>query len=56
MATTVKQDEDFISEMIPSTLLEKAIEWIQGNMSPEEVFETNDLVIWAFDKGFTLDE
>lgn len=50
--TTGKQDRDFINEMMASDLLERAIEWIQRNLNPEEVFKDHDLRTWARDNGF----
>lgn len=53
MATTTKQDRDFIDNVVPALLLESAIEWIRLNMSPEDVFSESDLEEWALDNDFT---
>ena len=45
--TTVQQDEAFIKDIIDRYLLEKAIEWIQQNMNPEDVFTKQELIDWA---------
>jgi hypothetical protein len=47
MATTTKQDQNFKDEVISTTLLEDAIEWIQKNMEPEDVFTDRQLRAWA---------
>jgi len=51
MATTQKQDIDFIDTVIPSDLLEQAIDWIAANMAPEEVFPDSKLEQWAEEAG-----
>jgi hypothetical protein len=51
MATTSKQDKDFVDEVIGSSLLEKAIEWIRENMEPEDVFDAKVLQEWAENAG-----
>lgn len=50
--TTRKQDELFIKELIPDTLLELAIDWLQKNMEPEDVFTEAQLENWAKSNGF----
>lgn len=45
--TTSSQDRAFLESLIPSSLLEQAIEWIKNNMSPEDVFNDQDLQTWA---------
>lgn len=52
--TTVRQDQDFIAEVIniPDDLLEKSIDWIRDNLSPEEVFSEKQLNDWAERNGF----
>jgi len=52
MATTPKQDKQFIEELISATLLEEAIAWIADNMSPEEVFSQTQMEDWAERMGF----
>lgn len=47
MSTTYRQDKEFLEELIPETLLEKAIEWIKSNMEPQDVFEEEQLMDWA---------
>lgn len=55
MATTPKQDKNFLDEVIGSTLLEKALEWIGENMEPEEVFDEAVLEVWADGHGMVFD-
>lgn len=56
MATTLIQDKDFIATVIPSILLEEAIEWISTNLSPEDVFLEDELDTWAIDSGYVKRE
>jgi len=43
MAITDKQVKDFIAALIGDGALETAIEWIGGNLSPDDVFDSRDL-------------
>lgn len=54
VATTLQQDQKFIDEVIniPDDLLEKSIDWISDNLSPEEVFSEKQLNEWAERNGF----
>ena len=52
MATTSVQDRAFISDIISSSLLEDAIEWIMKHLSPDDVFSTQDLADWAERNGY----
>jgi hypothetical protein len=53
MATTWKQDEEFWKAMHEdSGLLAKAVEWIRGNLEPEDVFEERELESWAESNGY----
>lgn len=45
--STSSQDKAFIENLIPSSFLEQAIEWIKSNMSPEDVFCEGDLQTWS---------
>lgn len=54
--STTKQDADFIAEVIPSALLELAIDWLAENMEPEDVFGTQRLFEWAEDNGYVKEE
>lgn len=38
MATTARQDQDFLNSVIGTGLLESSLDWIKNNMSIEEVF------------------
>ena len=50
--TTVKQDSDFISQMIPGDLLEKAVQWVQDNLEIEEVFTWAQIENWMSHNGY----
>ena len=52
----IKQDEDFVHEMIPYNMLEMAIGWIAYNLNPEDVFKEEDLEKWALENGFREEE
>lgn len=52
MATTVRQDSEFVSAVISSSLLEDAIDWIQNNLNPEDVFDEKTLDTWADENGY----
>ena len=54
--TTLEQDKAFRRFVIPSSLLEQAIEWIMNNMKPEEVFEAKQLERWAKINGYIKGE
>lgn len=54
--STVKQDADFIKEVIPTSLLELALDWIANNMEPEDVFDDEALSEWAMASGFVKEE
>jgi len=56
MATTARQDREFIEEVINQGLLEAAIEWIQNNLAPDEVFAEKQLTVWAEDNGYIKEE
>jgi hypothetical protein len=49
MTTTGHQDRDFADRLIPGrdSLLADAIEWIKGNLAPDDVFDSRDLFEWA---------
>ncbi len=50
--TSGKEDEDFIKEIISSTLLESAGEYISENFPPEDVYSEEQLCEWALANGF----
>lgn len=54
--TSSTEDRNFIAAVIDSTLLKESIEWIQSNMSPEDVFTPVDLGVWALDNGYVEEE
>ena len=53
MATSAKQDNDFMKSVMPNDFLEECIDWISSNMNPEDVFKEKDLEYWATRNGFT---
>jgi len=50
--TTSRQDEAFITDVLPGSLLEDAIAWIANNLFPEDVFSDVILSEWAEGNGF----
>ena len=60
MATSRSQDRAFSIELMEflqnDDVLGKAIEWIGGNLSPEDVFAERDLEAWAADNGWVKEE
>lgn len=54
MRTSVKDDENFIKELIPSSLLEDAINFITSNFGAEEVYGKEALIEWAKKTGIYL--
>ncbi len=53
---TGKQDNAFITEVIPQNLLDAAIEWISKNLEPDDVFLNKKLDDWATSSGYKKDE
>jgi len=47
-------NDEFTKDVLslPSWLLDKAAEWIAGNLGPEDVFPEDQLVEWAKNNGF----
>jgi len=60
MNTSIKQDQDFIHQIVkenlPNDLLEQASDWIAKNFTPDDVFPSDELVDWANDNIDLLDE
>jgi hypothetical protein len=55
-ATSTRQDSDFISEVISSTLLEQAMQFIADNFEPEDIFEEDVMREWANENGYIKEE
>lgn len=55
MATTRENDE-FIKDIIATYPLDEAINWINQNLEPAEVFDDEVLRDWAEANGFIEDE
>lgn len=49
---TFQESRKFIESVVPTGLLEDAIDWIRNNMKPRDVFEVSDLTDWAEDNDF----
>jgi len=55
VATTQKQDRNFLDEIIGSGLLERAVEWISSNMEPEDVFSQQQIRVSAQQNNMPAD-
>lgn len=45
-------NKKFADAILPQYLLDEAIQWIQSNMEPEDVFSNKQLEQWAIDSGY----
>ena len=54
MGFNTRQNQEFSDTIMPIDLLERAIDWIRGNLSPEDVFTVNELEEWADYNGYGL--
>ena len=52
MRISAKQNEDFTAAIMPQYPLDDAVEWIQKNMEPSEIFEDDALEAWAESAGW----
>lgn len=44
---SMKQNEAFVQSLLPAYPLDDAIEWIEKNMDPDDVFSEGQLERWA---------
>lgn len=53
--TPEQKNDDFVSEVLfnPAAVLASAVEWVAGNMDPQEVFDRTQLEDWAKMNGWT---
>ena len=51
-----EQNKRFVTAILPQWPLDDAIEWIAGNMDPEDVFPEKELAHWATENGFKAEE
>ena len=40
---TLNENKDFVNNVLPSYLLDDCIEWIRGNLKPDDVFSKEEL-------------
>jgi len=52
MRISAKQNKDFTDAIMPTWPLDTAVEWINSNMEPDEVFTEDKLEAWALNNGF----
>lgn len=48
----VRENKAFAEAIFPTWPLDDAISWIQSNMEPEDVFDSEELSQWAINNGF----
>lgn len=53
---TVKQNNEFVQATRVQYPLDEAIDWIQSNLSPEDVFNPDALEAWADRNHYVLSE
>lgn len=46
--------QNFIDAIIPSDILEVAVQWIGENYDPEDVFSNSQLETWAEENGWII--
>lgn len=51
---TLQQEREFMENISPT--LDEVIEWIKNNLNPEDVFDEDDLIEWAEDNGYFIDD
>lgn len=58
MSTTRRQGDQFDAHMKDGLKLEleSALEWIKENLTPEQVFDQDELEEWATSNGFVEEE
>lgn len=49
------QNKEFAEYLHTNCLLEMAIDWIQDNLDPADVFSSDDLHTWAVDNGYVVE-
>lgn len=50
------QNKDFAEMILTTYPLDAAIDYVQKNMNPGDVFEERDLIRWAEQNGYIKDE
>lgn len=50
------ENKAFVDSIFPQYPLDEAIDWIQNNLEPEDVFSDEKLKEWAENSGFVKDE
>ena len=52
MIITHATEKQFVEAVTDSNMLHLAIQWIKTYLSPEDVFNDDELAQWATDNGF----
>ena len=53
---TYAQGRKFVDELFHPAILEDVIDWINNNLSPDDVFDLEELKDWAINNGFIEEE
>lgn len=57
MSISSRDENDFNNYVFGGmSVLESSIEWIQSNLSPDDVFSDKDLETWALENNFVEEE
>jgi hypothetical protein len=52
MRISAKQNKEFTDAILPVYPLDQAVEWINSNLDPSDVFTEDKLEAWAEGAGF----
>jgi len=55
MRISSRQNKEFTDAILPMYPLDQAVEWINSNMDPSDVFTEDKLEAWAEGAGFKRD-
>ncbi len=55
MRISAKQNKEFTDAILPNYPLDAAVDWINNNMDPGDVFTEDKLEAWAEGNGFKRD-
>lgn len=52
MSAAYEEKMNFLKSVISEDLLADALDWVRANLNPDDVFDEDDLRIWAKENGF----
>jgi len=50
---TFSQDKQFLNDVVGNDLLDRAMEWMRKNLTPDDVFTEKELALWAENNRYT---